>query len=35
MSTRRLAESVEGFKQLSSSSGWRVMAKKGLANRGR
>jgi len=34
MSTRRLAESV-GFEQLSSSSSWRFMAKKGPANRGR
>jgi len=28
MSTRKLAESVRGFEQLSSSSGWRFMAKK-------
>jgi len=36
MSTRRLPESIRrGFEQLPISSGWRFMAKKGPANRGR
>jgi len=31
--TRRLAESVEGSNQLSTSSGWRFMAQKGSVRR--
>jgi len=34
MSSRRLAESVEGLNSSLRSSGWRFIAKKGPANHG-